>query len=354
MNKRRSKLEVVAGLTLKNLQPHVWKSESRYYIPALHAVMVSYGEFHQMPKQMQKAKEVGLREYLGVPAETKVFLDNGAFYFLRSGDLAERKDYEKFVEEAKPDWYPMAFDVIPTPQMSSAKQRECMNDTMAANRAYNHDGYVPVIHICRMLDEYVRAVKRSPKLAAKQRIALGAMVPNLLRAPKAVSYETVLQCLFDVRSTFHDKEMHVFGIGGTATLHLAALLDIDSADSSGWRNRAARGIVQLPGSGDRVVADLGNWRGREPSKDEWKKLRRCRCPACTESGPKGLKADKLAGFSNRATHNLWILLDEARWLDKHLSAGTYENNYRRRLDNSIYLPLIKAVLTMKKEALKKE
>lgn len=340
---------MVAGLSLKNLQPHVWKPESPYYIPALQAVMVSYGEFHQMPKQMEKAKEVGLREYLSVPAETKVFLDNGAFYFLRSGDVAERKDYEKFVEATKPDWYPMAFDVIPTPQMSDAKQRKCMDDTMAANRAYKHDGYVPVIHICRMLNEYVRAVKRSPKLAAKERIALGAMVPNLLRAPKAVSYETVLQCLFDVRSKFHDKELHVFGIGGTATLHLAALLDIDSADSSGWRNRAARGIVQLPGSGDRVVANLGNWRGREPSEEEWNKLRRCRCPACTENGLRGLKSDGLAGFCSRATHNLWVLLDEARWLGKHLSAGTYESNYRRRLDNSTYLPLIEAVLAMKKE-----
>jgi hypothetical protein len=312
--------------------------------------MVSYGEFHQMPKQREKARKLGLREYLGVPAETKVFLDNGAFYFLRSGDLAERKDYERFVEEAKPDWYPMAFDVIPTPQMSNAKQRKCMDDTMAANRAYNHDGYVPVIHICRILDEYVRAVKRSPKLAAKDRIALGAMVPNLLRASKAVSYDTVLQCLFDVRTKFHDKDMHVFGIGGTATLHLAALLDIDSADSSGWRNRAARGIVQLPGSGDRVVASLGSWRGREPSEEEWNKLRRCRCPACAENGLKGLKADGLAGFCNRATHNLWVLLDEERWLSKHLEAGTYENNYRRRLSNSTYLRLIQKVLAMKKES----
>ncbi|MGH9932119.1 MAG: hypothetical protein ACREA9_23195, partial [Pyrinomonadaceae bacterium] len=96
---------IVAGLSLKNLQPNVWNPESPYYLQALSAVMVSYGEFHQMPKQMEKAKELGLREYLGVPDETSVFLDNGAFYFLRSGDLAERKDYEEFVEESKPDWY---------------------------------------------------------------------------------------------------------------------------------------------------------------------------------------------------------------------------------------------------------
>ena len=35
-------------------------------------------------------------------------------------------------------------------------------------------------------------------------------------------------------------------------------MGVDSVDSSGWRNRAPRGIMQLPGSGDRMVAELGS------------------------------------------------------------------------------------------------
>jgi 7-cyano-7-deazaguanine tRNA-ribosyltransferase len=338
---------IVAGLSLKNLQPRVWDPSSPFFLRSLRAVMVSYGEFHQMPAQMQKAQELGLRKYLGVPADVGVYLDNGAFYFLRSGAQGERRIYQRFVERAKPDWYPVAFDVIPTPQMSAARQRICLDSTMNANRAFSHDGYVPVIHICRILDDYVRAVMRNPKLAAKDRIALGAMVPNLLRAPKALSYETVLENLMQVREAFRNKDVHVFGIGGTATIHLAALLNIDSVDSSGWRNRAARGIVQLPGSGDRMVTNLGKWRGRSPSNGEWDKLRRCRCPACSTKGLRGLKASGLRGFCSRATHNLWVLLEEVRWLEKHLGADTYVSNYRRRLDNSTYLPLITKVLEMK-------
>ncbi len=339
---------IVAGLSLKNLQPRVWDPKSPYFLPSLQAVMVSYGEFHQMPAQMEKAEELGLRRYLGISQDIDVYLDNGAFFFLRSGGQAERKAYQEFVEKAKPDWYPIAFDVIPTPQMSNARQQHCFDSTMDANRAHKHDGYVPVIHISRMLNDYVKAIMRNPKLAAKDRIALGAIVPNLLRAPKALSYDTVLENLLHVRSTFRDKSMHVFGIGGTSTIHLAALLEIDSVDSSGWRNRAARGIVQLLGSGDRMVANLGKWRGRAPSKEEWGKLRRCRCPACATKGLRGLKADGLKGFCNRATHNLWVLLEEARWMEKHLRAETYTNNYRRRLDNSTYLPLIEKLLEMKK------
>jgi 7-cyano-7-deazaguanine tRNA-ribosyltransferase len=337
---------IVAGLSLKNLKPRVWDPKSPYFLRSLQAVMVSYGEFHQMPAQLEKAKRLGLREYLGVPPNISIYLDNGAFYFLRGGGQPERKAYQEFVEKAKPDWYPVAFDVIPTPKMSNARQRQCFDLTMDANRAHTHDGFVPVIHISRMLSEYVKAIIRNPRLAAKDHVALGAIVPNLLRAPKALSYETVLKNLVHVRTTFHAKELHIFGIGGTATAHLAALLGVDSVDSSGWRNRAARGIIQLPGSGDRMVANLGKWRGRTPSKQEWDRLRRCRCPGCAVDGFEGLKADGLSGFCNRATHNLWTLLDEARWLERHFRAKTYANNYRRRLDNSIYTPLITKLIEM--------
>jgi 7-cyano-7-deazaguanine tRNA-ribosyltransferase len=339
---------IVAGLSLKNLKPRVWDPMSPYYLPSLQAVMVSYGEFHQMPTWMRKAKELGLREYLGVPAHIDVYLDNGAFHFLRARGQAERNAYQAFVDEAKPDWYPAAFDVIPTPKMSRTRQRQCFDATMEANCAHTHNGYVPVIHIGPLLKEYVRAVLLNPKLAGKDRMALGAIVPNLLRAPKALSYNTVLENLLHVRSVFCDKTVHVFGIGGTATIHLAALLGIDSADSSGWRNRAARGIVQLPGSGDRMVTNLGKWRGRAPSEEEWERLESCGCPACAENGIDGLKADKLFGFCNRATHNLWVLLDEGCWLGEHLLANTYEDNYRNRLDNSTYLPLVTQLLKMKK------
>jgi hypothetical protein len=119
---------------------------------------------------------------------------------------------------------------------------------------------------------------------------------------------------------------------------------MDSTDSSGWRNRAARGIVQLPGSGDRVVAELGNWRGRRPSAAEWARLRACSCPACTRDGVGGLGASKLVGFCNRATHNLWVLLRELEWIEEHQAGGQYAACYRDHLDNSVYRPLVEALV----------
>jgi len=335
---------IVAGLSLKNLHPRVWDSGSPYYLPNLKAVMVSYADFYAMPARMKEAKRLGLHKYLQVPKTVKIYLDNGAFAFHRRGGMADQKEYEDFVEKARPDWRPVSHDAIPIPTMSAQEQRACFDCTMAVNKAFEHDGYVPVIHISNLLNEYVTALQENERLAGKTKLALGGIVPNLLRSPKAMAYSDVMDSLCHVRTTFKNKKIHVFGIGGTATLHLAGLLGIDSVDSSGWRNRAARGIVQMPGSGDRMIADLGTWRGRKPSKDEWAKLKRCKCPACKAHGVKGLKASGTAGFSNRATHNLWVLLDEARWIDKHQRAGTYEGNYRRRLDNTVYMPLIKEMI----------
>ncbi|HEV8604924.1 MAG TPA: hypothetical protein VGQ99_06140 [Tepidisphaeraceae bacterium] len=340
-------MEIVAGLSLKNLEPRVWDEQSPYYLPNLRAVMVSYGEFHQMPARRRQAKKQGLHKYLNVPNHVRVFLDNGAFYFLRQGSKTDRRAYCDFVRRAAPNWYPIPFDSIPTPQMTRRQQRKCYCDTMAVNRAYHYDGYVPVMHVSRLLDKYIEAFQTGKSLTKKSGLALGGMVPNLLRSPNAISYADVLATLKKVRQEFSDKELHVFGIGGTATLHLAALLGMDSVDSSGWRNRAARGIIQLPGSGDRMIAKFGSWRGRVPSREERKVLEKCQCPACEQDGLAGLKKDGLAGFCNRATHNLFILLEEAKWIDNHLQDKTYKRAYKKRLNNSAYLRLIEMALAIR-------
>jgi tRNA-guanine family transglycosylase len=311
--------------------------------------MISYADFHQAPMQRRKAMESGLHEHFGIPSSIKIYLDNGAFYFLSHGGKTPKKDYEEFIEKARPDWWPIPQDFIPTPQMTRIEQRRCFTRTMKVNRDYKHDGFVPVIHIGQFLELYTESVQADERLAAKPKLALGAIVPQLLRSPKAVPYEKILDGLFHVRQVFRDKQIHVFGIGGTATLHLAALLEMDSVDSSGWRNRAARGIVQLPGSGDRAVAELGSWEGRRPSEEEWGKLESCQCPACQKFGITGLKADKIFGFCNRATHNLWVLLEENRRLQRRLKKGTYDKWYESHLDNSIYLPLIRQLINRRND-----
>ncbi len=335
---------VVAGTTLKHLVPRVWDVESTHYLPQLQAIMVSYADFIRTPSHRRRAMDQGIRAYLGVPDHVKVYLDNGAFYFIGRHDQVPHDEYDEFVSLAKPDWWPIPQDFIPVATLTVAQQYECFSKTMAANLAYSHESHTPVIHISNYLHAYTAAVLANQHLAAKPGIALGGIVPNLLRRPKALSHQDILDSLLHVREEFAGKQLHVFGIGGTATAHIAALLGIDSADSSGWRNRAARGIVQLPGSGDRSVANLGSWRGRAPSNDEWERLAACQCPACKLGGLEGLQAGGSAGFCNRATHNLWTLLNEVEEIQTHLADNTYPDWYATHLDNTIYLPLIKRLV----------
>lgn len=340
MQQNRKPVLIVAGWNLKNAQPRVWDKDSPFYLPDLKALMVSYADFHQTPGRRLKAMEQGLHQNLGVPETMHIYLDNGAFYFLKRNGEIPHAAYQAFVEHARPDWYPIPQDFIPTPSMTADEQKQCYTRTMRVNRQYQNNGYTPVIHISQFLQQYTRSILRNKTLSAKQGIALGGIVPNLLRMPRALPHRQVLESLRHVRQVFADKDIHVFGIGGTATLHIAALLGMDTVDSTGWRNRAARGIVQLPGSGDRSVADLGSWEGRPPSDGEWEKLRACPCPACQQYGIDGLTATGIHGFCCRATHNLWTLLEEARLVEAHLAAGTYIDWYPDHLNNSTYKPLI--------------
>lgn len=338
-------MQIVAGFGLKGIKPRVWDSTSPYHLKDLQAVMISYADFHKMPSQRKKAMEKGLHEHLGVPKNIKFYLDNGAFAFIKNNEEVPVKEYAEFVREAKPDWFPIPQDFIPIPKMTIEEQEECFNKTMNMNFRYYQGDYVPVVHISNFLEQYIKKIVASKGLSKKTSIALGGIVPNLLRASKAIPHKQIIDNLIHFRQKFPDKKLHIFGIGGTATLHIAALLGINSVDSSGWRNRAARGLIQLPGTGDRIVAELGNWRGRTISKEEESKLKECQCPACKQHGLDGLKMSGGNGFYNRATHNLWVLLEEARQIEEHLNIiGDYEIWYQEHLDNTIYRPLIKELI----------
>ena len=341
---RSGRIEVVAGLSLKNLKPRVWDETSPYYLPELQAVMVSYADFNKIPSYKRRAMQDGIRNVLEVPPDVSIYLDNGAFNFALSGTEVSYDDYEEFVLHAKPDWYAIPRDFIPSPRMTDEQQLECLKRTMEVNLNYSHDGYVPIIHISRKLEEYLKQLKEDSKLNGKSVVGLGGIVPNLLRMPKAMAYTDVLDKVAQARRELEGKKIHVFGIGGTATLHLAALFGMDSVDSSGWRNRAARGTVQLQGSGDRLVAELGKWRGRSLDDEERKQLSQCECPSCSEFGVDGLGESGIDGFAKRATHNLSTLLEEARLIEDHIADGSYKRWYPKHLQNSIYRPLVDKVL----------
>jgi 7-cyano-7-deazaguanine tRNA-ribosyltransferase len=193
-------LQIVAGLSLKNIKPRVWDRESPYFLPGLRAVMLSYADFHKTPASRRAAMERTLHTYLAIPKEVRIYLDNGAFYFLGRDGGVPRQEYEEFVRNAQPDWYPIPQDFIPVPRMDDTAQLECLRRTMDMNRAYEHDGFVPVIHISRQLNVYLEEFRNNERLIQKECIALGGIVPNLLRMPQAMPYADVLHSIRRTRS----------------------------------------------------------------------------------------------------------------------------------------------------------
>lgn len=287
----------------------------------------------------------GLRKFLNAPRGVRIYVDNGAFYFLKREGELPRAAYEEFVREAKPDWYPVPQERIPTPMMTEKKRDWCMRETMKINRKYNCGNYALIAHVSSVLPNYIRRLRRA-EFGGRKHYALGGIVPNLLRAPKAMHHDDVLRHLFHFRAEFAKAKIHLFGVGGTATAHIAALAGFNSIDSSGWRNRAARGIIQLPGKGDRVVADLGKWRGREIDNADKKELKNCACPTCRKKGWQSLKKNGSEGFCNRAVHNLWVLLEEAKWAGARIGKKQYAEEYRERLNNTVYLPIVSKALEL--------
>jgi 7-cyano-7-deazaguanine tRNA-ribosyltransferase len=347
-------LLIVAGLNLNQIHPKVWDKTSPYYLEDLKAVMFSYAQIHQKPKTRTQMMNKGIRAFLNIPEEIKIYLDNGAFNFAMKGFDAPVKDYEDFVEETKPDWKPIPQDFIPAPKMTVDEQSECLRQTMDVNLAFKHDGFVPVIHISKVLQNYILEIKNCSELSQKKSIAIGGIVPNLLRAPKALPHSEILRNLIDLRKEFSNRTIHIFGIGGISTLHLAALLEIDSVDSSGWRNRAARGIILLPGKTERTISELGSWHGRKLDEEDEKALTTCDCPACLKFGIEGLKLSGTNGFSNRATHNLWVLLQENKWIQEKMTDGSYSDLYKERVQTSSYRLLLDELVEKKSQIISPE
>jgi 7-cyano-7-deazaguanine tRNA-ribosyltransferase len=333
-------MDVVAGLTLKNLKPAVWNAESPEYLANLRAVMLSFDEFRGRPAVVRAVVARGIHAAVLKSADgVRVFLDNGAFACLRRGGTPDIARFKQFVRSTAPHWYPVPADYIPLPTQSVKAQRELFRKTVGVMRKYAGDGYCPVVHAGPWLSGYTDAVR---ECGIRSHLAVGGLVPHLLNSEGAQRKETI-RMLAGVRREFPGR-IHAFGLGGIVTLHLGAALGFDSADSSGWRQRAARGLVVLRGRGERQAVKLGSWKGRELTDEEWAELARCRCPACRRGGNDALRANGIAGFVARATHNLAVTLDEADLINRHLAAGDFPTWSRRRVGTNAMANLVHQAL----------
>lgn len=171
---------------------------------------------------------------------------------------------------------------------------------------------MPVVH------PYKGSIKKfleltRPLLESSRLIGIGSMVPLIQH--RGGSRKDVIDTVKELRKLFEDKLLHVFGIGGTTTMHTMLMLGADSLDSIAWRKRAAYGIIQLPGIGDRYLVKERKmymaWKGiKTMSDDEVRSFLSCDCDACQG------------------------LLDEMIWRDLTNWVTTREKQTRRKIERA--------------------
>ncbi len=85
-------------------------------------------------------------------------------------------------------------------------------------------------------------------------LGVGSLVPLVksMKGSKKNGIESFLYTLITLRRMLPDSFIHAFGIGGTMA-YLAVLAGIDSYESNGWIQKAAFGVIQLPGISDRFL-----------------------------------------------------------------------------------------------------
>ena len=300
--------------------------------------MLSFDEVRRRPAIHCRAMAEGFDAVLGAKG-LRVYLDNGAFSCLMRGTEPAVEEFRDFIVATMPAWYPVPADFIPRPTDSKRRQRVLFDRTIAVLEAHADDGFCPVVHAGPWLDHYLEAIRR---LGKTQRLAIGGLVPHLLNSLGSQRRETIAR-LKRVRREFPGT-IHAFGVGGIVTLHLAAAIGINSCDSSGWRQRAARGLVVLRGRGERMAVKLGSWKGRGLTDEERAGLARCRCPSCRRRGAEGLKESGVEGFAHRAVHNLWTLLEESALIDKHVALGDFPAWSTRRMRGNRMADLVALAL----------
>jgi 7-cyano-7-deazaguanine tRNA-ribosyltransferase len=306
--------------------PEPWK----YF--QLDGVLLNAYDILQKPSIANKMTRNGVHDCLNFRGP--VMMDSGGFSFMmkKTVKIAARRIAELY-HSSKPN----IGVVLDHPLMLGLNQREIRRrqlvtlrntERMLAMKGTSNPELMPVIHgHTKTSVEWF--IKRLDRIADFKMYGLGSLVPSVFNARGVGGIHNVIEMLCYVRKCLPGKLIHVFGVGSTITMHLMFASGADSLDSSSWRTKAAYGIIQLPGTGDRYITGrAGKATGKnylDLSKDERKTLERCGCPGCRETGLAGLRGlnNPRGSFELRALHNSYVFQREVEKARKMIKTDRY-------------------------------
>lgn len=308
------------------------------------AVMMNACDLLSNPATCNKVISEGIHGYLDHGG--LAMIDSGGFLFQRKEIMdVNPAEITELYSKAKPD-IGVVLDHPLNPSADSTENKKRWLKTLQNTEFMCNNGrevlLMPVVHgySIKELKGACREVKKvsNPEII----IGIGSLVPlirnvSALNKFKNGTMNYLIDAIKTVRQEFPRTFFHVFGVGGTTTMHLMFSLGVDSIDSMGWRTKAGHGAIQLPGIGDKFISPGPRRVGL--SKNEEEVLERCKCPICKDKTPRQIKrlldnGKNNGTFKNRAIHNAWVFKQENDLAKRLISRGKYHSFTLNRLSRS--------------------
>ena len=306
-------------------------------------VLMNAYDFMQHPAAFQKVKTLGIHDYLGFNGP--VLMDSGGFMFMKKKIMnVTAEEIISFYEETNPN-FGVVLDHPLFPSNSKEENRKRKLKTlqntkiMMKKRTTKNPILIPVIH--GYADSEIKwYVNRLKKMGEFPIYGIGSLVPALYNVRGVGGILNVMKVIMEIRKQIPHSKLHVFGTGGTLTMHLMFYAGANSLDSSAWRTKAAFGAIQMPGMGDRwITSAIRKKPYPQLSKEEKQKLEHCRCPMCRNFGLSRLKTD----FTARAIHNAWVHQQEVKKARKLIKENRYDEYVSKMMKKTNFASLFSII-----------
>jgi len=312
-------------------------------------LMINAYEILHNDSVAERVRSEGAHKYMKF--DGLITMDSGGYLFMKRGEMDVTPEaILALYEEGKPD-FGVVLDFPVTPNLPREVVEERLSKTlentrrMLKSRRSANPALIPVIH--GHDEETIRRyVKRLREIGDFDVYGIGSLVPSVFNAKGVGGIHNVVRIISLVRTLLPDKIIHVFGVGGTLTMHLMFYAGADSIDTTSWRTKAAFGAIQLSGSGDRYITPRKRHKQYPKlSEEEQRILDECECPACKKEGLEGLTKS----FTLRALHNAWVYQREVERARELMRSGEYGRYVREVVGRSkVFVKALKLVERLKR------
>ncbi|KAF5065578.1 Queuine tRNA-ribosyltransferase [anaerobic digester metagenome] len=315
--------------------PHPWKFLN------INTVIVNAADILRTKTNTTSACEKGIHKHLNF--DGAILMDSGGFLFQKRDEIdIDPISIIELYEKSKPDLGVILDHPFNPSETNKANQKRWSKTLENTRIMFENIGKVdlmPVIHGYNF-KELKSACKDVKKIIDEpSMIGVGSLVPLLFRTNGTKRFNDPIKFVIDairiVRQEFPNSFLHAFGVGSSKTMHLMYSLGVDSLDSTGWRLKAAYGIIQLPGVGDRHPISRNNRRAflNEPEK---KILKQCKCPSCNKLSINTRLKLLNDEFKARAIHNAHVFVNEQNKFQEQIKIGKTKEFTRKRLNSGIF------------------